>query len=128
MEEELIKGFSRGELLTISAKRVIEEEAGESYLKRAILLINELKDTVNDMSKPKTYYCENCFHIRGKLIRLEEGVLNDPTPHLACPKCLGEWKINQGQARHVIMLKLQHYQNLAEKLGMVTEPEKKTEA
>lgn len=65
------------------------------------------------------YYCEQCLAIHGKVVEMEGGVLDEPTPRPACPECLSEWKINRGQARHFVSLKLQHYQALAKKLGIL---------
>jgi len=65
----------------------------------------------------QTYYCEQCFHIFGELNVMEK-------PHGAlhrCPKCQSEWKLNEGQARHVVSLKLQHYSRLANRLGISLE-------
>jgi len=82
----------------------------------------------------KTYYCEQCFHTYARLVTLDtaktffsrpllKGVI-DPDEleggdQYVCPNCLGEWKLNRGQARHIVSLKLQHYRRLAEQLGIL---------
>lgn len=59
--------------------------------------------------EPKIYYCEQCLHLYGKIIEMEDD---------SCPNCDSGWKLNRGQARHVISMKLQHYRALAKKLGI----------
>jgi pSer/pThr/pTyr-binding forkhead associated (FHA) protein len=79
----------------------------------------EVADEVLKEAKTKrrafVYYCENCFHIHGKLLELVEGDKGKPE----CPECKGEWKLNRGQARHVVTMKLAHYAKLAAKLGLL---------
>jgi len=82
----------------------------------------------------KIYYCEYCFHTYATLVKLEtdktffsrpllQGLITpeelEGGDRYICPICLGEWKLNRGQARHIVSLKLQHYRRLAEQLGIL---------
>lgn len=69
--------------------------------------------------EPFIYYCEQCFHARGTIVVMWEGPTSDGDNRLHCRECQGEWKLNRGQARHIVSLKLQHYRRLADKLGIL---------
>jgi len=43
---------------------------------------------------------------------------------MVCPVCLGGWKINRGQIRHIVSIKLQQYRKLAKALGILEEEER----
>lgn len=101
----------------VEAGAVVFQDSG--YRIEPELLKAHLEREEEIANRP-TYYCEQCFHIRGEIVVMWEGTTSDGTKNrLYCRKCQGEWKLNQGQARHVTSLKLQHYRKLAEKLGIL---------
>lgn len=85
-----------------------------------------LDDKEND-GKPdseKVYYCEKCLTVHGRLTEMVY-VENDPDDDEGemegfwCRQCQSAWRVNRGQARHLVSLKLQHYRALAKKLGIL---------
>lgn len=70
--------------------------------------------------KHRTYYCEQCFHILGELKVMRWAELSNP-PGYECPQCHERWRLNRGQARHLIALKLAHYDKLAKQLSVLEE-------
>ena len=61
----------------------------------------------------KVYYCEICFHHHGQVIEMDQD-----EGSYQCRHCGSRWKLNQGQARHLVGLKLRQYRRLAQLLGM----------
>lgn len=71
-----------------------------------------LLGAIKDFAKRATarvYYCEQCLLIHGKVVEHQDG---------RCPDCGQQWRLNRGQARHVVSMKLIHYWKLARKLGI----------
>lgn len=71
-----------------------------------------------DTDRSSFYYCEQCFTIHS-LLRQMERIDGD----LECPSCGGEWKLNRGQIRHTVSIKLQQYRRLAKELDILQEEE-----
>ncbi|KKM96530.1 hypothetical protein LCGC14_1177260 [marine sediment metagenome] len=68
-----------------------------------------VKDVVDEATQSHVYYCEPCLMLHGKIIEMDQD---------KCPTCGGSWKLNRGQARHSVSMRLQHYQRLAKLLGI----------
>lgn len=67
----------------------------------------------------RVYYCEVCLHLHGSIVSMVEGPTADGDYRLHCPQCGKEWKVNRGYVRHAVSMKLQHYRDLAHRLGIL---------
>lgn len=106
---DLVK-FGDVEVTIASIER--DEENEEINKKVAEDVLKEAEKT----GKKRTfvYYCDQCFHVHGNLVEMVDV---DGRP--ACPTCQSNWKLNRGQARHEVSLKLAHYTKLAAKMGLL---------
>lgn len=90
-------------------------EDGDTYrIDQDELEAHERRVKESAKKRSQVYYCEQCFHTRGEIV--EMGL---KLGRAVCPNCDGEWKLNRGQARHIVSLKLQQYRALAEQLGIL---------
>jgi len=96
----------KGKLYRLSDEKETKTEEKEDVLDRLAGLANRVLESIQSN---KTYYCESCLTLMGNIVEMQNG---------ECPQCHNRWRLNRGQARHQVSLRLQHYQRLADELGI----------
>jgi len=71
-------------------------------------LVDLVQQATHELIPTRRYYCEQCLLLYGRIVETAQ----------TCPECGSGWRLNRGQARHVVSLKLQHYWRLAKLLGI----------